>query len=235
MLPLLLAAAAVPSIYKGIKGMIQGNEADKLKLRDTTPLAFRESLAMDRQAEAAGLPGQGTAINQLDAGQEAALSAGLRAGTNSGSILDLLARTDQNRTKGLADLGARNDAYHQQQTHHLQGLLQQQASYQLADQQTLDKNRGALREAADKNIYGALDGLSQVGTYGLSKMDALKGANPQAGLFKSDLLKTAANKLAADSTAPTTGVDDILSRRRNRNNAYGVPTYYDLPLGSNVA
>lgn len=64
---------------------------------------------------------------------ENVLAAGTRAGTSASSILGLLSSADETRRKGLADLGVRTDAYHQQQGY-LSGMLKQQAAYQRADQ-----------------------------------------------------------------------------------------------------
>lgn len=226
-LPLLLAAAAVPSLYKGIKGLMQGNQADKLQLRDTTPAAFTEALGVARQSVTSLLPGTGQQINRLDAGQNNVLAAGTRAGTSSNSILGLLSSSDENRVRGLADLSTRSEAFRQQGQHTLAGMLQQQAQYQRADQQELDRNKAAFTEAKDRNIYGALDGASQVVAYGLGKMEP--GA--KYGLY-SDLIKKTGAKVAAADGQLVSGPDDILSLRRK--NRYGVPTY-NLPLGSTLA
>lgn len=225
-LPLLLAAAAVPALYKGIKGIAQGIEADNLSLRDTTPPAFREALGLSRQAATAGLPGEGQIIDRLGAGTNDVLSAGVRAGTSASSILGLLSSSDENRRKGLADLGIRADAYHQKQQGYLSEMLKQQAAYQKADQQELDRNRAALTESSQRNIYGAFDGASQVATYGLSKMDA----DDAAGGLNSSLIRKAGKKVAAAHGPIFSGPDDILTPRGDYK--FGVPTYRGLPIGN---
>lgn len=226
-LPLLLAAAAVPAIYKGIAGIAQGIQANNLKRRDTTPPAFTEALNLGRQAAQAGLPGEVAQLNRLDAGQNAVLSAGTRVGTSGSSILGLLSSADENRTRALSDLSTRSDAYHQQQTGHLEGLLKQQAAYQKADSQEFDRSKAALNESSQRNIYGALDGASQVAAYGLGKMDA---DDATYGL-DSSLIRKAGKRVAAAKGPLVSGPDDILTRRGDSYN-YGVPTYKGLSLGN---
>jgi hypothetical protein len=221
MLPLLLAAAAVPSIYKGIQGIAQGIQADHLKVRDTTPQAFRESLGLSRQAATAGLPGEGQQLNRLNAGTNNVLAAGARAGTSSSSILGLLGNADQTRARGLNELGARSDAYHQQQQRGLQGMLQQQAAYQTADRQEYDRNKAALKEASERNIFGALEGGSQVAAYGLNGGAA--GAQPTAA-GGSNILGGPVPPPVAPELAGYDQVNYLPGTSRPRYN-YGVPTY----------
>jgi hypothetical protein len=227
-LPLLLAAAALPALYKGIKGFSQGREAELLQQRDTTPPAFREALGLGRQAQTAQLPGLGTQLNRIEAGTNDTLQAATRAGTSGSSVLGLLGVADQNRQRALADIGARTDANQQVQNSHLQGLLREQAGYQLRDRQEFDRNRAALKQAADANKFGALSDLSQVGVYGLGKM-----APPVAKGLENPLIQQAGRNLAAVSGTIVTGPDDVLNRRA-RHNKYGVLDY-PLSFGSDVA
>lgn len=171
-LPLLalaqLGIAAAPSIYKGITGLFQTDA--EVKKRDTTPEAFKESLALTRQAANSNrLPGQGAAENRL-ALQTAAVNAGaLRAGGSSSDVLAALAGADARAQQSLAALTDRSEAYRQQQQGALRQGLAQQAAYQSADEQAYQRERGALKEAGQRNMYGAVDGLSQLGVYALGK------------------------------------------------------------------
>jgi hypothetical protein len=222
-IPIALAAAAVPTLYKGIKGIIQGFEADDVKLRDTEPAAHKEALALGRQAQAAGLPGAATYRNRIEAGVNDTLSAATRAGTSGSSVLGLLEKADANRNQALNTLGTREDTYHQGQNRHLEQLLKEQAGYQLADQRELDKNRAALDQASNTNIFNAVTEGSQLAAYALGKPEEGDGLN-------SSLLKKAGKKVAAATGTISTGPDDILNRRV-RYNEYGVPDYGPLRLG----
>lgn len=220
--PFLLAAAAIPALYKGIAGVAQGIKADNLSLRDTTPQAFRESLGLQRQLATADLPGEGQALDRLDAGANNVLAAGARAGTSASSILGLLGKTDEIRRRGLADLGARSDAFHQQQQRGLQGMLQQQAAYQAADRQELDRNKAALKESSERNIYGALDAGSQVAAYGLKDY---AGSTGEGGL-NSSLIKGIGKKIAA-ADGPTVDALNVEAARRKQAALYGGMPIYD--------
>ena len=72
------AAALAPIIYKGAKGLTQGDEADELKKRNTTPPARAEARVLGRQAVAMGLLGAGAQRHRIE------------AGTNSSSVMSKL-------------------------------------------------------------------------------------------------------------------------------------------------
>lgn len=189
MLPLL----AVPAAFKLIKGIAQEREADSLRLRDTTPEAFKEQMALAKQGQAAALPGAAQQEERVDGTQESTLAAGTRAGTSASSILGLLSESDRNRQRALADLDSRQDAFHQQQNGYVSRLLSQQAQYQLADQQTLDRNKAALREAGNRNEYSALDEGTQVAAYGMRKAEA--DAKAATGAAETDTIQPTKNGL----------------------------------------
>lgn len=224
-LPLLLAAAAAPALFKGVKGIIQGFEADDVKKRDTEPAAHKEALALGRQAQAAGLPGAATYLNRIEGGVNDTLSAATRAGTSGSSVLGLLEKADANRNQALNTLGTREDVYHQGQNQQLQRLLNEQGQYQLADQHEYDRNKAALNQASDTNLFGALTDASQVATYGLNKSALPTGE----GALGSDLLKTAGSKVG---TAPGYDTDALgpIDPATGKRLRYGVPSYSKLAV-----
>ncbi|MDO7854424.1 hypothetical protein [Hymenobacter convexus] len=163
-----LGMAAAPSIYKGISGLFQSDA--EVKKRDTTPEAFKEGLALTRQAAASNrLPGQSAEENRIAQQTAGVQAAAQRAGGSSSDILAALGASDARQQQALAALGVRGEAYHQQQQGVLRQGLAQQAAYQQRDQDNFDRERGALKEAGQRNIYGAVDGLSQLGVYALGK------------------------------------------------------------------
>ena len=175
--PALLAAlAAAPSIYKGLTGLFQSNK--KVEERPYVPPAFSDSLAQTRQAaNSTRLPGEGQQLDRIAQGTAAVNAGAVRAGGSSADVLAALGASDARRQQALGELGARGDAYRQQQ----QGVLRQQenqlGAYQLAGHQAAEREQAALTESGQRNIFGALDGLSQVATYGLNK----DSRDPDAG------------------------------------------------------
>lgn len=220
--PITLAALGLPALYKLYKGYEQGQQAEKLQVRDTTPAAFKELEQATRQGTAAILPGYGAAVDGINAGANSTLDAATKAGTSGASVLGLLTTADANRQRALADLNTRNDAYHAQQENKLTGVLGQKAAYQAKDQQQYDQAKGALQEASQRNLYGAVDGASQIATYGLHQKSSAKSG--EYGL-NSDLIKTAGNKATAAPGIDASGPDDILPARRKAINRFGVPDY----------
>ena len=165
---LTLAAAAAPSVYKGIAGLNQRDK--KVEQRDTTPEAFKESLALTRQQAASNrMPGQAEAENRILQGTAAVNAGALRAGGSSSDVLASLAASDAQQKQALSGLTTQATAYQQHQQSALHQMLLKQASYQKADQQAADLERGALKEASERNIFSGVDGLSQVAVYALNR------------------------------------------------------------------
>jgi hypothetical protein len=217
MLPLALAQLGIslaPQIYKGAKGIIQGITGDNLEKKDYTPPAFYEALGLGRQAATAALPGASQQLNRIEAGTNDTLAAASRAGTSGSSILSLLGTADTNRTRALADLATRTDADHQQKTRELGGLLEKKAGYETQNEQRYEAAKAALDESSQRNIYGAVDGASQVFTHFLQQA---KNPNAGEGQFNSATVKGAGKKIAVATGTEATGIDDVLKPKRRYN------------------
>lgn len=221
---LLAAAAAAPSIYKGLKGLAQADQT--VTTRDTTPAAFKESLALTRQAANTNrLPGEGVQENRIAQGTAAVNAGALRAGASSSDVLASLAASDAQQKQALAELGARGEAYHQQQQGVLRQQLGVQAAYQQHDLDNATREQAALRQAGQQNMFGALEGLSQVAAYGLGPGSGAPATGADA----------AGNGVGLGATSPLPadlqhGLYDNYPRtpgRRTRYDAFGNP----IPAG----
>lgn len=223
--PVTLAMLGLPQLFKLGEALKQERQAEKLQLRDTTPPAQREALALARQAATATMPGAAAQLDRLNAGTNDTLQAAMRAGTSGQSVLGLLEASDANRTQALTNLQTRQDSYQQNQQRNLQSQLMQRAATQARDQQELDRNRAALREASSRNAYGALDGASQIGVYAQLHQD---GTDPTYGL-DAGKAKAYGQKIANAKGQTVSGPDEVLKARRSRYNALGVPDYGTWP------
>lgn len=179
-LPLLAlaAATAVPQILKGINGISQLNKAKKVKVQDTTTPFERENMAMLRQdATSQFAPGYGLQRDQLAQGQAGVLSGALRAGGSGSDILSALSRSDAQRQQGMAALNVQNQQFQQQGRRALSAGLMQQAQRRLGDVNNANRERAALTQAGNQNIFSALEGVANTATYFGSKagQNALNG------------------------------------------------------------
>jgi hypothetical protein len=224
--PLTLAALGLPQLFKLGQALKQEREAERVQLRDTTPPALREALALGRQGAVATAPGTAATLDRIQAGTNDTLQAATRAGTSGQSILGLLEASDANRTQALSTLSSQQQVYQQGQQRNLQGLLGQEAAVQTHDQQELDRNRAALREAARRNLYGALDGASQLGVYAALHQNS--DDNATYGL-EAGKAKAYGRKVANAAGPVVSGPDDVLAPRRPRYNSLGVPDYGTRP------
>ena len=224
--PVTLAMLGLPQLFKLGEALKQERQAEQLQLRDTTPPAQREALALARQTATATMPGTSAQLDRLSAGTNDTLQAATRAGTSGQSILGLLEASDANRTQALNNLQTRQDSYQQSQLRNLQGLFMQQAATQARDQQELDRNRAALREASSRNAYGALDGASQLGVYAQLHQDSTA---PTYGL-DAGKAKVYGQRIANATGQTVSGPDEVLKSRRLRYNALGVPDYGTWPI-----
>lgn len=179
------ALQAIPSIAAGIG---QGKALRRLKLQDTTPAAFKEGLALQRQAAATNtLPGQGMLQNRLAGTQAATVAAAQRAGSGASGVLATIAAANAQRMQGEQQLGAQGEAFRQAGQQRLIAMQGQQAAYQRADQQQLDAAKGALKEAAWRNItngVGSFAGGLAAGANSMQNNAAAPGmaATPTASM-----------------------------------------------------
>ena len=102
-LAVLGAATALPKL---IAGITQGVKASKVKLQDSTPLSFREKLAMDRQAASSGqLPGLGVQQNRLAMVQAGALKNAQLGAASGSDFLAAASAADGRRQAGRDEQG----------------------------------------------------------------------------------------------------------------------------------
>jgi len=170
----LLAAAAIPSVVKGISGafqMFKGNKLAKNNTRPTyeIPQEFKDNLAMAENMAQVGLPQQqyNTSLNNINRNQAGALGV-LSRSANAGAGLAGLLRQTNSATMNLDAQDASARLNNQRFAMGQRGVLgQQQLAKQSWDKmQRYQENANAaaaLKGAGMQNAFGALDGLAQLG------------------------------------------------------------------------
>ncbi|UYZ60110.1 hypothetical protein [Hymenobacter latericus] len=172
--PFLVATLAGMGLQAGQKilsGITQNRQANRLKIQDTTPAAFKERLGLSRLA--AGdyrLPGQGLLENKLGQSQAAATSAATRSGASTGAILGTIAGLDQQRQQGIERIGMQAEQNRLGMQQRLNQDLQTLGDYQTNDLNNYRRDKAALKEAANRNLAGAFSDVA-TGAATLYNMD----------------------------------------------------------------
>lgn len=172
--PVALAAAAVPSLVKGISGLFsigKANRAARRNIRPTyqIPKEFQQNVAIAENMARVGTPQQqyNNALNNIGRNQAGALRQ-LGRSANPGAGLASIVRAGNDATMGIDANDARDRMNNQRFAFGQRGIMGQQ---KLAQQQynKFDKyNENAVTIAQQlgsgkQNAFGMLNDLSQLG------------------------------------------------------------------------
>lgn len=183
--PLLgLAVTLAPSVYQGILGANQDNQANSIspgaRPKYEIPSAEKAALNLQRMLASSNAPGYTQAKEDVEAGGANALLQTMKFGTPN------VAQMYKNKTDALVDLNINNETYRERQLDGLTNKLSEYAAFQekefdinkmqpynYAMQQSMD-----LKDASNQNIYGALD---QGGAGIITAMNLLNGGTGMTG------------------------------------------------------
>jgi len=176
-IPLAIAAGAalIPSIYKGIAGARQVRQGKQMN--PINPGYTRNEGIIDNarilgdRANNYQMPGYGQAVNNIDSGFQSALSSGTQAASSGGDVLDLITKLNYNRGQNMNTLATQNaQGADQAQMQALNANAQAGQEYQNQNAYERDEYQRKLREKAaliqggNQNIYGAVNDVSKLGT-----------------------------------------------------------------------
>lgn len=170
-----IATGLVPSLFKAVSGFKQLNQAGNIN--PVNPNFQMNQGVIDNARvlqERAGnyqMPGYGQAVNNINSANSQAFSQGVQGATSGGDVLDLASKLAYGQTQQLNRLATQN----------AQGadnaLLQSLNANAQAGQQYQDKNaydrdiyqqqlreKAALTQSGNENLYGALDSAATIGT-----------------------------------------------------------------------
>ena len=171
------AIGAASAANKYFASRKQAKQARELTIDDSTPAAFKEKAALDRQAAAAGtLPGLGQQQARLAQVQAGAVQ-NARLGAGSGSdFLAAAGAADARRATGEQALATQGLQYQDGARRTVGADLTAQAGYQQNDYNQFQAKKGALIQASAQNQQGALDTL---GSYAMAAVGGIP--KPGAG------------------------------------------------------
>ena len=160
------AVTAAPKLYAAYQ---QNRKAANLKLQDSTPAAFREKAALDRQAAASGvMPGQVAAQTRLAGIQAGALQSARMGAASSGDFLAAAGGADARRQSGEQQLGTQAAQYGIRAQDRVGADLTQQAAYQQRDLDNYNKTEAALTQSSAQNLDNAVEGAAGYAAYGIN-------------------------------------------------------------------
>jgi hypothetical protein len=175
-LPLLLAAAAIPSVYKAGSGIVQAIRGKQMARNNQRPtyeipqaIAGNQKLAANAYADPR-LAGQDIMEDNLRSATATGLDAAKNISTDSGDILDAVSRLYGRESAGVNQLNLAGAQQQQRDLAQLMGANSQLGAYQ---DLAFDYNKNqpyqdragassALIEAGNQNIYGGLDTLGSL-------------------------------------------------------------------------
>jgi len=187
----LIAAAAVPELFKIGQGIAYGNQSRKYaktpRPKYEIPQSIKNYLAQTKfQASTAGLPGMGNIVRSNDRGSASRIKAVQGSGMTGAAQLGAIAAIDQQSKEVIGDLGVKEAQYRAERQQDLYGAQMAMAEQELA-QFDWDKRRpylDAMKTAADlqtasrEGIYYGTEGLSKIFASGLmlgAENEALDG------------------------------------------------------------
>lgn len=164
-----LGLAAAPGAIQFFNGLSQRRAARRVKYQDITPDAFKEELAASRlSANSQRMPGEGAAIDRINAGVANSYNNAVQAGTGSAGILASLGRFDANRNSALVGLADRAGQFRLGQQNRLTQNLRQAANYQQQSRDAFNREKAGLEQAGQTNMFNGVSTVAGAGITGLT-------------------------------------------------------------------
>lgn len=170
-----IATGLIPSLFKGISGIRQLNQANKINPVD--PGYSLNSGVVDNARilqERAGnyqMPGYGQAVNNINMASSQAFSNGVQGASSGGDVLDLASKLAYGQSQQLNNLALQNaQGVENAQNMSLNANAMAGQEYQNKNAYDRDiyqqqlREKAALRQSGNENLYGAIDTAATVGT-----------------------------------------------------------------------
>lgn len=165
----------VPSLFKAVSGIGQINKANSMNPIDPgytmNQGIIDNARALEERAGNYSMPGYGNAVNQIGSATAGAFDAGVQGASSGGDVLDLATKLAYGQQQQLNNLAVQNAAGADQ------ALIQSLGANAAAGQQYQDKNayardlyqgqlreKAALTQAGNENLYGAIDQGATIGS-----------------------------------------------------------------------
>jgi len=171
----------LPALYKGISGIFQKSQANRINPTDpgyklNTGVINNARVLSDRSNNYQ-LAGYNDAVDNINSTSATAFNNGVQGATSGGDVLDLATKIAYGQGQRLNDLAVNNAQGKDQAL--LQSLnadaaageeYQQKNAYDRDVYQQKLRQKAALIQSANQNIYGGIDDAAQVGSSLLNPM-----------------------------------------------------------------
>lgn len=179
-----IVTGLVPSIFKAISGFGQLRRANKIQPNDpgfqVNTGVIDNARVLSQRAGNYSMPGYNNAVNQIGTATAGAFNQGVQGASSGGDVLDLATKLAYGQSQQLNNIATQNAQGADQ------ALLQSLNANAQAGQEYQNKNaydrdiyqqqlreKAALTQAGNQNLYGALDSAATVGTTLLNPRDTL--------------------------------------------------------------
>lgn len=181
-LPLVSAGVSLlPALYKGISGIVQKNRANKINPIDP---GYRMNSGVINNARVLSdrtnnyqLAGYNDAVDNITSTSATAFNNGVQGATSGGDVLDLATKIAYGQGQRMNDLAVANAQGKDEallQSLNADALVgeeyQQKNAYDRDIYQQKLREKAALVQGANQNIYGAIDDGAQIGSSLLNPM-----------------------------------------------------------------
>jgi len=186
----LLAQAGIsllPSLFKGISSIIQGNKARSINPQDPgfqmNQGVIDNATELERRASNYNMPNYSRSMSDIGSTYSGAFSRGVEGASSSGDVLDLATKIAYGQASAQNDLNARN-AQGADNAYMRSLQANAQAGQQYQDKNAYDRDiyqqqlreRAGLVQASNENAYGAINDASVAGMTLLSGINGSKKA-----------------------------------------------------------
>lgn len=203
----LLAQAGIsllPSLFKGISSIIQGNKARSISPVDpnfTMNQGIIDNASqLGQRASNYNIPNYRRSMNDIGATYSGAFNRGVEGASSSGDVLDLATKIAYGQASAENQLNARNEAG--RENAYLQSLnANAQAGQQYQDRNAYDRaiyqqqlrERAGLVQASNENAYGAINDAAVAGSTLFSGMGNQSNTRAQNGAITNYLPNATVN------------------------------------------
>lgn len=183
-LPLIAAAAAVPAVFQGIKGLRQRRLAKKLKESTFVPSEMRENQDLARQqAYSRRAPGAARAEENIRKNLATTLGSQSRMfGGDAGKMVALSSGASARADNAAQGVQAQGQAFSENAFGRLAGANNAVAGQKRQNRDEYNRTKAQLLAASDQNIFNSISNLSTAGLTAMASGGG-KGSNFAQGML----------------------------------------------------
>lgn len=156
-----VAASGVSSLFSLGQSLRQRKEAKDLKRSNFIPANLKNKLDSQKiRANATVFPGQANAEEEIRDAASGAVERARRTTNSTSDLLNVVSAVDAQENKAQLRLAAQQEQSRQDRQQDLDATQSQVAAVEAQNELQFQKAKGALRGAADQNLFNAVTGAA---------------------------------------------------------------------------